>query len=438
MSIQVYTFDCDGTIIDSGEDIADCVNASLKKFGYWTLPTADLISFTGDGAKNLILRALSRSTKNHFSIETDYGKSQFEAVLHYYLDFYRENPIVKTHLYAGISHLLKVLKEKDKKVVLLTNKPVKIAEKIFDKLGILEYFDLLIGPETRDLSGNEIKIKPAADGLKFALDFLNGKFKKSYTSGNFIMIGDSDVDILAGRNFGCMTAGVRDGIANKEKMFAQNPDLTFAVASEIEKFIDILSENGSHEKIKNFAMKNEVPIMQEEGSDFICEYIRTHGAKKILEIGTAIGYSAIRFARLGDDIRVTSIERDEERFSEAEKNVAESGAAERINLIHADALTAEISGKFDLIFIDAAKGQYKNFFEKYKANLSETGVIICDNLSFHGMVEDLSLTHNLSTKKMVKKIRKFIEFLKANEEFETEFLQKGDGISVSRRKKIGN
>ncbi len=131
---------------------------------------------------------------------------------------------------------------------------------------------------------------------------------------------------------------------------------------------------------------------------------------------------------------MTTIELDDERYKAAVKNVSEKGLSNRITLIHGDALTAEIEGKFDLIFIDAAKAQYTKFFEKYKENLSEVGVIISDNLSFHGMVEDLSLTHNYSTKKLVKKIRKYIDFLKANEEFETEFFKKGDGISVSKRR----
>ena len=146
MSIQVYVFDCDGTIIDSGEDIADCVNASLKHFGYWQLDTKELISFTGDGAKKLILRALCRSTKNRFNLESEYNKQQFDSVFKYYLDLYHSNPIVKTHLYAGIRELLRVLKAKNKRVVLLTNKPIDIARKIFEKLDILSYFDLLIGP----------------------------------------------------------------------------------------------------------------------------------------------------------------------------------------------------------------------------------------------------------------------------------------------------
>ncbi|MBQ9908508.1 MAG: HAD hydrolase-like protein [Treponema sp.] len=432
--IKVYVFDCDGTIIDSGEDIADCVNASLKAFGYWQLETKELISFTGDGASKLILRALCRSTKNLFNLESDYNKNQFEAVLNHYLDLYHANPIVKTRLYAGIRELLRVLKAKNKRVVLLTNKPESIAKIIFEKLEILQYFDLLIGPETRDFEGKKIQLKPAIDGFHFAQKFFQKEYGESYTNENFVMIGDSDVDIMAGKNFKCLTVGCRAGIADSQKMLAQKPDLNFSVASEIEKFIDVLSKGNSDDFIKNYAMQNEVPIMQDEGSDFICEYIKEHKVKSILEIGTAIGYSAVRFAKLNPEIRVTSIEIDQERYSQAVKNVEKNGLEDRITLIFGDALTEEIEGKFDLIFIDAAKAQYIKFFEKYKENLSENGVIVSDNLSFHGMVEDLSLTHNYSTKKLVKKIRKYIDFLKTNEEFETEFFDKGDGISVSRKR----
>lgn len=186
--------------------------------------------------------------------------------------------------------------------------------------------------------------------------------------------------------------------------------------------------------IKQYAFRNDVPIMQDEGIDFICNYIKEHHCRNILEIGTAIGYSAIRFAKVYDDVHVTSMEIDIDRYSRACDNVNDSNLSDRITLKCGDALLIEEDGKFDLIFIDAAKAQYTKFFEKYKHNLSENGVIISDNLSFHGMVEDLSLTHNYSTKKLVKKIRKYVEFLKTNEEFDTEFFSLGDGVSVSRRK----
>ena len=186
--------------------------------------------------------------------------------------------------------------------------------------------------------------------------------------------------------------------------------------------------------IKNYARKNSVPIMQEEGSNFICEYIRTHNIKSVLEIGTAIGYSTIKFAAARSDVQVTTIELDIDRHIAAKQNFSDSGFSSRINAVYADALTYETQEKFDLIFIDAAKAQYIKLFEKYKENLAPEGVIISDNLSFHGMVSDMTLTHNDSTKRLVRKIRRYVEFLHSNKEFETEFFDYGDGVSVSRRK----
>ena len=190
-------------------------------------------------------------------------------------------------------------------------------------------------------------------------------------------------------------------------------------------------------EIKTYARKEAVPIMQDETQEFICNYIRELSQKqdqvRVLEIGTAIGYSAIQFARVAENVSVVTIEIDIDRYLKAVQNIKNLGLENRITVHHADALSFELEGQFDLIFIDAAKGQYINFFEKYKANLAEGGAIISDNLSFHGMVEDLSLTHNYSTKKLVKKIRKYVLFLRENQEFQTEFFECGDGISVSKR-----
>ena len=186
--------------------------------------------------------------------------------------------------------------------------------------------------------------------------------------------------------------------------------------------------------IKLYAAKNSLPIMRDGGIDFICNYIKENKIKRILEIGTAIGFSAIEFARVAPDVKVTTIELDIDRHIKARQNIHDSGFDDRITAINADALQLELDGQFDLIFIDAAKGQYINFFEKYKTHLAPDGVFISDNLSFHGMVQDLTLTHNYSTINLVKKIRKFIDFLKQNTEFSTIFYDFGDGISVSKRK----
>ena len=191
--------------------------------------------------------------------------------------------------------------------------------------------------------------------------------------------------------------------------------------------------------IKLYAAKNSIPIMRDGGIDFICSYIKEHNIKRILEIGTAIGFSAIEFANVAHDITVTTIELDIDRHIKAKQNIHDSGLDDRINAIHGDALKVELMDgnnrpqQFDMIFIDAAKGQYINFFQKYKVNLAPGGVFISDNLSFHGMVDDLTLTHNYSTIKVVKKSRKYIDFLKTNKEFTTQFFEYGDGVSISCR-----
>lgn len=185
--------------------------------------------------------------------------------------------------------------------------------------------------------------------------------------------------------------------------------------------------------IKNYAKSHSVPIMKDGGIDFICEFIKNNKIKRILEIGSAIGYSAIRFADIAEDIFVTTVEIDLDRYIKAVQNINDRNLSGRIKIINGDALKIDIEGEFDLIFIDAAKAQYIKFFEKYKNNLAQNGVIVSDNLSFHGMVEDLSLTHNYSTIKLVRKIKKYVEFLKSNTEFTTEFYNVGDGISISKK-----
>lgn len=188
-------------------------------------------------------------------------------------------------------------------------------------------------------------------------------------------------------------------------------------------------------EIKNKALENNIPIMQDEGINFICDYIKNNNIHNILEIGSAVGYSAINFASVREDVEVTTIERDINRYNEAIKNINDVNLNDRITIINGDALETKIDGTFDLIFIDAAKSQYIKFFNKYKDNLSSDGVIISDNLSFHGIVDDISLTHNRNTRQLVGKIKKYIDFLKNNEEFDTTFYKLGDGVSVSKIKK---
>ena len=189
------------------------------------------------------------------------------------------------------------------------------------------------------------------------------------------------------------------------------------------------------EDLENYALNNNIPIMQKDGIEFLTKYIKDNNIKNILEIGSAIGYSAIKMALVDKDIKVTTIERDTDRYNIAVDNINKFNLSDRINIINDDALNIELNGKYDLIFIDAAKSQYIKFFEKYEKNLNINGVIVSDNLSFHGLVEDESKTNNRNTKQLVKKIRKYIDYLKNNNNYKTTFYELGDGVAVSIKNK---
>jgi len=188
-------------------------------------------------------------------------------------------------------------------------------------------------------------------------------------------------------------------------------------------------------EMEAYASENNVPIIQKESIVYIMKYIKQHSIKSILEIGSAIGYSAILMASASDDVKITTIERDETRYMECLKNIKKSGLDKRITTVYQDALEVNLTGvSYDLIFIDAAKGQNINFFEKYKNFLNKNGVIITDNLEFHGLVGKSETIESKNLRQLVEKIEKYIEYLKDNDEFETEFLDIGDGLSVSKRK----
>lgn len=186
-------------------------------------------------------------------------------------------------------------------------------------------------------------------------------------------------------------------------------------------------------RLEEYAKENNIPIMMKDGIEFLTQYIKENNVKTVLEIGSAIGYSAIKMALVDKNIKVTTIEKDTNRYNEAVKNIKEFNLENQIEIINADALECVIDKKFDLIFIDAAKAQYIKFFEKYKTNLKQDGTIISDNLDFHGLVKNPYLTTNRNTIQLVKKINKYIDFLKENKEFKTEFISLGDGIGISKR-----
>lgn len=137
--------------------------------------------------------------------------------------------------------------------------------------------------------------------------------------------------------------------------------------------------------MREYADQNNVPIILNDSLEYLIEYIKKNDIKNVLEIGTAIGYSAIMMALSKNDLTITTIERDEKRYLEAIKNIKKASLEDRITLIYSDAEEVNIDETFDLIFIDASKSQNIKFFEKFSKNLSSKGTIITDNINFHGL-----------------------------------------------------
>ena len=188
-------------------------------------------------------------------------------------------------------------------------------------------------------------------------------------------------------------------------------------------------------ELKEYAEVNNIPIMQDEGIDFLTTFIIKKQIKNVLEIGTAIGYSAIMMALTKEDIHITTIERDETRYMEALKNIKKFNLEEKITLIFNDALNVKLEGDFDLIFIDAAKGKNQDFFEHFESNLSMNGYIITDNMDFHGYVsmnEDEIPSKNILG--LVRKIKDYTYFLENHMLYKTTIYKVGDGVAVTERR----
>jgi len=188
-------------------------------------------------------------------------------------------------------------------------------------------------------------------------------------------------------------------------------------------------------EIKKYALENKVPIMQDEGIDFLTTFIVKNQINSVLEIGSAIGYSAIMMALANPNLKITTIERDKDRYLEALKNIKKFDLEDRITLVFHDALEASIEGNFDMIFIDAAKGQNIKFFEKYELNLKEQGYIITDNMDFHGLVDKTDAEiESRNLRALVRKIRDYRTFLLNHQNYNVEFFNIGDGIAVAKKK----
>lgn len=192
-------------------------------------------------------------------------------------------------------------------------------------------------------------------------------------------------------------------------------------------------------EIEQYAKENNIPIMELVGIDTMLQILRIAKPKRILEIGTAIGYSAIRMAKTLPDAKIVTIERDQERYEKAIQYINETGTSSQIEVIFGDALEVEdmikAKGVYDCIFIDAAKGQYRHFFDIYEKVLSNSGLIVTDNVLFKGLVAEDQL-ENKRTRSLVSKIKMYNEWLMSHPGYQTTILPVGDGLAISKQRGV--
>ncbi len=189
------------------------------------------------------------------------------------------------------------------------------------------------------------------------------------------------------------------------------------------------------EDIRAYAKENRVPIINDEGLQFLTKQIEKYGSKDILELGSAIGYSAIMMTRINDEINIVTIEKDETRYAEAVKNIEAMKLNDRIEIHLMDALDFNTDRKFDLIFLDLAKSKYELMLNKFYDNLNEGGIILVDNLGMYGLVFEEKLKVRRQVRQLVEKIRKFRKNILEDDRFDvTIYDDIGDGIGILQKR----
>lgn len=214
------------------------------------------------------------------------------------------------------------------------------------------------------------------------------------------------------------------------------------------KYINKLNESNKTTFLKELyqtGLMNDVPIIGDDSLMTVLSIMKAKQAKEILEIGTAIAYSAISFVSDDEMRHVDTIERDETMYKEAMKNVSLMNYQEKINIIFEDANLVDTNNfvkKYDVIFIDAAKAQYQKFFEKYIPFLKDDGIVITDNILFHGCVEQVVFNDETTNKeslsknvrKMAEKLDVYNHYLNTLSDYKTYYLNIGDGLAITVKK----
>lgn len=188
-------------------------------------------------------------------------------------------------------------------------------------------------------------------------------------------------------------------------------------------------------KIKEKALEDHIPIIMDDTLEVIEDYLKEKNVKRILEIGTAVGYSAICFTKvLSEEGIIDTIERDEERVKQAKINIEKAEVKDKINIYKGDAveILPTLNEKYDVVFIDAAKGKYPFFLKEALRMIKENGVIFADNILYKGYVMSDYNKHKQRT--AVRNLREYIKEVSENPNLDTEILEVGDGLAISRLK----
>jgi len=189
------------------------------------------------------------------------------------------------------------------------------------------------------------------------------------------------------------------------------------------------------EKIKQKALAEHIPIIMDDTLEIIEKYLKNRKPNRILEIGTAVGYSAICFTQfLNADGKIDTIERESERVKQAKENIKKAEVENQINIYEGDAIEIlpKLNEKYDVVFIDAAKGKYPFFLKESLRMLKKDGIIFADNILYKGYVMSDYNKHKQRT--AVRNLREYIKEISENPNLESEILEVGDGLAISKLK----
>ncbi len=187
-------------------------------------------------------------------------------------------------------------------------------------------------------------------------------------------------------------------------------------------------------KIKQKALEEHIPIIMDDTLEVIENRLKENRPNRILEIGTAVGYSAICFSEfLNENGRIDTIEREADRVLEAKDNIKRAEVDDKINIIEGDAveILPTLNGMYDMVFIDASKGKYPFFLKESLRMLAPGGIIFADNVLYKGYV--LSDYNKHKQRTAVRNLREFLAELQSNESLETEILEVGDGLAIAKK-----